>query len=189
MPGAAVVVVVAGAHNSSQRDTQDAKTVGFVGQSLMHACKDPPGQSLGTGVGAGGEGAGGVGAGGEGAGAGVVVLGHSSLHTETQASYAAPETTAHASSQALNEPPGHPEGDGGEGGAGGLGAGGVGAGGVGLGAGVGGTSGFVVSRSPTFRFKKEYEESGCASRSVSGLPTAGSHGPRLQPGSVGSQSL
>jgi len=171
--GAAVVVVVGGAHSSSQCDTHVAKMAGLVGHPLMHADSDPPGQSLGTGVGAG-------------AGASVVVAGQSCLQTEMQASYAAPVTTAHASSQALSEPPGQsPEGDGGLGG--GTGAGGLGAGG--LGAGVGGTFGFVVSMSPTFKFKKEYEESGTAFLSVSGLPTSGSQGPRMQPGSVGSQSL
>lgn len=177
-----------GVHNSSQRATHEAKTVGLVGQSLMHACSDPPGQPPGTGVGVG-DGAGGVGVGGLGAGAGVVVDGHSSLHTETHASYAAPETTVHACSQALSDPPGQPEGEGDGDGLGGLGGLGGAGDGDGLGAGVGGTPGLVVSRSPTFRFKNEYEESGCASRSVSGLPTAGSQGPRLQPGSVGSQSL
>lgn len=145
----------------------------------MHADNDPPGQPPGTG-------AGGLGAGGAGAGAAVVVVpGQSSLHTATQASYASPVTTEQASSQALRDPPGQsPDGEG-AGGPGGLGgAGGPGAGGVG--AGVGGTSGFVVSMSPTFKFKKEYDESGCASLRVSGLPTVGSQGPRLQPGSVGS---
>jgi hypothetical protein len=58
-------------------------------------------------------------------------------------------TTAHAASQALREPPGQsPEGDGGLGGLGGTGDGGVGAG-------VGGTFGFVVSMSPTFKFRNE----------------------------------
>lgn len=134
--------VVVGAHSSSQCATQVAKIVGLVGHPLMHADSDPPGQPLGDGLGAG-------------AGASVVVAGQSCLHTETQASYAAPVTTAHAASQALREPPGQsPEG------AGGLGLGGLGDGGVGVGAGVGGTFGFVVSMSPTFKFKKEYEESG-----------------------------
>lgn len=129
-----------GLHNSSQRATHMAKTVESVGQSPMHACNDPPGQPPGTGAGAGGVGAGGVGAGGEGAGAGVVVDGHSCLHTEMHVSYAAPETTAHASSQALSDPPGQGEGDGdGLGGLGGLGGvGGVGGGGGGVGGGGGG---------------------------------------------------
>merc|ERR1712070_1157801 len=74
--GAAVVVVVGGVHNSSQCATHAAKTEGLVGQSLIHACSDPPGQPPGTGAGAG---AGVVGV-GAGAGAGVVVAGQSSLH-------------------------------------------------------------------------------------------------------------
>lgn len=60
-------------------------------------------------------------------------------------------TTSHAASQELREPPGQsPEGDGG---LGGTGDGGTGDGGVG--AGVGGTFGFVVSMSPTFKFRNE----------------------------------
>jgi len=180
--GAGVVVVT---HSSSQRATQEAKIVGLVGQSPMHADRVPPGQPLGTGLGDGD---------GAGAGAAVVVVavdGQSCLHTETHASYAAPVTTAQAASQALKDPPGQsPEGDGdgglgGLGGAGGDGAGGDGAGG--LGGGVGGTLGFVVSMSPTFKFKKEYDDPGCSLLRVAGSPTVGSQGPRLQPGSVGSQ--
>jgi len=165
--------VVVGAHSSSQCATHAAKTTGLVGQSPMHADSDPPGQPPGTGLGVG-------------AGAAVVVAvaGQSCLHTAMQASYASPVTTEHAAAQALIDPPGQsPEGDGGVGGVGG-GLGGVGDGG--LGGGVGGTSGFVVSRSPTFKFKKEYDDPGCAFLRVSGLPTSGSQGPRLHPGSVGS---
>lgn len=168
-------VVVGGAHSSSQCATQIAKILGLVGHPLMHADSVPPGQPLGTGLGAGVVGAG---------AAVVVAAGQSCWHTEMHASYAAPVTTEHACTQALIDPPGQsPEGDGGAGGAGG--AGGLG----GLGAGVGGMSGLVVSRSPTFKFKKEYDESGCAVLRVSGLPTSGSQGPRLQPGSVGSHPL
>jgi hypothetical protein len=128
--------VVVGVHSSSQWATHTAKTAGLVGHPPMHADNVPPGQPLGTGLGAG-------------AGAAVVVAvaGQSCLHTEMQASYAAPVTTEHAATQALRDPPGQsPEGDGGDGG--------LGAGDGGLGAGVGGTSGFVVSMSPTFKFKK-----------------------------------
>jgi len=42
--GAGAAVVVAGVQSSSQRATHAAKTVGFVGQSLMQADSDPPGQ-------------------------------------------------------------------------------------------------------------------------------------------------
>lgn len=179
--------VVVGAHSSSQCATHTAKTAALVGHPLMHADSVPPGQPLGDGLGAG-----------VGAAVVVAVAGQSCLHTEMHTSYASPVTTEHAASQALRDPPGQPEGDGdgglgglGDGGVGGLGDGGVGGlgdGGLGgLGAGVGGTSGFVVSRSPTFKFKKEYDDPGCAFLRVSGLPTAGSQGPRMQPGSVGSQ--
>jgi len=95
-------------------------------------------------------------------------------------------TTEHAATQALRDPPGQsPEGDG-DGGDGDGGLGGLGPGDGGLGAGIGGTSGLVVSMSPTFKFKKEYDDPGCAFLRVSGLPTSGSQGPRLQPASVGS---
>lgn len=166
--GGARVVVVGGAHSSSQCATHAAKIAGLVGHPLMHADSEPPGQPLGLG--------------GVGAGALVVVAvaGQSSLHTATHASYASPVTIEHAASQALRDPPGQsPEGDGGLGGAGGVGTGG-------LGAGVGGTLGLVVSKSPTFKFKKEYDDPGCSLLRVEGLPTSGSHGPRLHPGSVGS---
>jgi len=165
--------VVVGAHSSSQCATHTAKTAGLVGHPLMHALKVPPGQPLGSGL-------------GDGAGAAVVVAGagQSCLHTATHASYASPVTTEQAASQALNDPPGQsPEGPGG------VGAGGVGAGGVGAGAGAGGASGFVVSISPTFKFKKEYEDPGCSLLRVAGLPTSGSQGPRKQPGSDGSHPL
>lgn len=143
--------VVVGAHSSSQCATHAAKTAGLVGHPSMQADNDPPGQPLGSGPG-GGDGAAVVVAGDA-----VVVAGQSCLHTATHASYAPPVTTEQASSQALKDPPGQsPEGDGGLG----AGAGVVGDGAGGLGAGVGGASGFVVSRSPTFRFKKEYDESG-----------------------------
>lgn len=167
--------VVVGAHSSSQCATHVAKMAGLVGHPLMHADSVPPGQPLGTGLGAG-------------AGAAVVVaVGQSCLHTETHTSYASPVTTEHAATQALKDPPGQsPEGDGGDG-LGGVGDGGLGGvGDGGLGAGVGGTFGFVESMSPTFKFKKEYDDPGCAFLRVSGLPTSGSQGPRLQPGSVGS---
>jgi hypothetical protein len=131
-------VVVGGAHSSSQCATQVAKIAGLVGHPPMHADNEPPGQPLGTGLGGG-------------AGAAVVVAGagQSCLHTAMQASYASPVTTEHAASHAIRDPPGQsPEGDGGAGGAGG-GLGGCGDGGL------GGTLGLVVSRSPTFKFKKE----------------------------------
>jgi len=96
----------------------------------MQAPSDPPGQSLGLGL--GGDGAG--------AGASVVVVGHSSWHTDTHASCAAPVTTEHAAIQALSDPPGQsPEGGVGDGA--GDGAGVV----VGLGDGVGTGAGQLVS--------------------------------------------
>merc|ERR1712125_21408 len=99
--GAGAGVVVVGAHSSWQCATHTAKTVGSVGQSLMHADNDPPGQPLG------------LGAGGAGAGASVVVAGQSSWHTEMHASCAAPVTTEHAATQAVKDPPGQsPEGEG-----------------------------------------------------------------------------
>jgi len=127
--GVGAAVVVGGAHSSWQCATHTAKTAGFFGQLLMQAPSDPPGQSLGLGLG-------GVGAG---AGASVVVVGHSSWHTDTQASYAAPVTTEHAAIQALSDPPGQSPG----GGDGGVGDGaGVG---DGLGDGVGTGAGQLVS--------------------------------------------
>merc|ERR1719263_2414578 len=69
-----VVVVVAGAHRSSQLATHAENTTGFFGHPVMHACSEPPGQSSG------------VGEGGEGVGAGVVVAAQSSSQTPMQAS-------------------------------------------------------------------------------------------------------
>ena len=114
--------VVVGAHSSSQCATHAAKTTGLVGHPPMHADSVPPGQPLGTGLGAGVVGAG---------AAVVVAAGQSALHTEMHASYAAPVTTEQAATQALIDPPGHGDGLGGEGGEGGKGPG------VGPGAGAG----------------------------------------------------
>merc|ERR1712070_959315 len=60
--------VVVGVHSSSQCATHVAKIAGLVGHPLMHADSVPPGQPLGTGLGAGV------------VGAGVVVAAHSSSH-------------------------------------------------------------------------------------------------------------
>lgn len=171
-----MVVVVVVTHRSSQPATQAAKTVGLVGHCEMHADSDPPGHSSGVGAGAGDD----VVVAGE-----VVVEAQSSAQTPMQTSYAEPVKTAQAVLQADKDPPGHGEGLGG----GGLGVVLGGDGGPGVGVGVGGTLGFVVSMSPTFKFMKEYDDPGCSFRSVSGFPTSGSHGPRLHPGSEGSQPL
>jgi hypothetical protein len=69
-----VVVVVAGAHRSSQLATQAENTIGFFGHCEMHVASEPPGQSSGVGDGAG-------------AGANVVVVvAQSSPQTPTQTS-------------------------------------------------------------------------------------------------------